>query len=153
MIQGGISPLAMKPKPYNKEKTMSNKIKISDVHVVEGNLYRAVGEDGELILYDCIVEAIVDGDIYHHKHVFRGLGESPDGFAYPVDAKSLAEKLVSRIIDAGMVIDLEHWVSAGNLSEREDPMDRLEREWSDNSDHFCDVDDGSICYENYNMGV
>ena len=129
-----------------------SKLLASHVYVVEGDLYRAVGEDGELILYDCVVEAIVDGDIYHHKHVFRGASEC-DGFTYPVNAKHFAEKLVARIHDAGDMIDPKHWDLVGNLSEREDPIDRLKREWSDTSDHYCDVDDGSICYENYNMGV
>jgi len=120
---------------------------ISDVRAVEGNLYKVWGEDCEYTVYDTVVEAIVDGDIYHHNHVFKGFFEDDhEGFNHPnMNAKEAADRLVGAVGDHG-IINLDHWELVGNLSELEDPMDRLEREWSDNSDHF-------ECYENYNVGV
>jgi hypothetical protein len=121
-----------------KNKGQKMNLFISDVMVVEGNLYQVMGEDEMLYVYDAVVQAIVDGDIYHHKHVFKGHVQDPDGFDHPnYNAKGDAEALMVRVSDHG-VINTDHWELVGNLSEMEDPLVRLEREWSDNSDHFVD---------------
>jgi len=122
------------------------RLQISQVYMVEGDLYNVMGEDEMLFCYDCVVEAIVDGDIYHHNHVFRGAGRNPEnGCFYPNrNCKAEAQELANRVAARGS-INLTHWELVGNLSEQDDPMDRLEREWSDNSDHF-------ECFENYVTG-
>ncbi len=103
---------------------------ISRVGAIEGDLYLVWGEDEELFLFDTVVEAIVDGDIYHHKHIFKGLVVDDEGINRPnMGAKDAADKLVGAVVDHG-VINLDHWVLVGNLSELEDPLVRLEREWS-----------------------
>lgn len=111
-------------------------MKVSTCYIVETDLYNVMGEDEMLTVYDVIVEALVDGDIYHHKHVFKGHVQDPDGFEHPNRyAKDDAQRLADRVNTKGF-INLEHWVLVGNLSEQEDPMDRLKREWADTSDHF-----------------
>ena len=112
-------------------------MKISTCYVVETDLYARMAEDEEIIVYDCIVEALVDGDIYHHKHVFKGAVQD-DEFGYwhvNRNCKDDAQHLADRVNTKGF-INLDHWVLVGNLSEQEDPMDRLKREWADTSDHF-----------------
>lgn len=130
----------------NKHNIKDKKMKLlaSILKVVEGDLYNITGEDELLYVYDCFVEAIVDGDIYHHNHVFYGHVQDDDGYEHPNrNAKNDAEDLVNRIHNSGCMIDTTHWRCVGNLSEQEDPLVRLEREWNTPDD----------CYENYNMGV
>lgn len=121
-----------------------SKLLVSNVYAVEGDLYQVMGEDEMLYVYDIVIEAVVDGDIYHHKHVFKGHLEIDMGQGYTAEHANMnckrdAEKLLARIYNEGNGwIDTDHWECVGNLSEQEDPLDRLEREWSDNSDHFCE---------------
>jgi hypothetical protein len=123
----------MKTTTTKKEKTMT-KLFISGVEVIQGDLYEVWGEDSKLVVFDTIVQAIVDGDIYHHNHVFKGVVQDPEGFEHPnMNAVNSAKTLANRVSDAGM-INTEHWICVGNLSEIEDPLVRLEREWS--SDHY-----------------
>jgi len=110
---------------------------ISSVNAIEGNLYEVWGEDSKLVVFDVIVEAVCDGAIYHHTHVFKGVVEDREGFAHPnFNAVKDADKLVARIADRGY-IDTSHWVSVGHVDDREDSLTRLERSWSDTSDHYC----------------
>ena len=116
---------------------MTRAIAVSTVDVIEGNVYEVWGEDSKLVVYDCLVQAICDGDIYLHNHTFKGTVEDREGFAHPnFHAKEDAERLANRVADHGF-INLDHWVSAGHVDELEDPLERLERSWSDTSDHYC----------------
>lgn len=111
--------------------------KIKSINALEGALYKVAGEDGELIVYDLLIEAILpNGDVYYHNHVFKGHVQDQEGFEHPnYNAKDDAHKLVKKILLNGN-INTKFWYKAGNITDRE-----------------CEVDDGSICYENENAGV
>jgi hypothetical protein len=112
------------------------KLLVSSVNVIEGDLYQIMGEDEMLVVYDTFIQAICDGDIYYHKHVFKGHGQDDDGFEHPNrNAVAHAENLANLVRDRGS-IDTSYWNCVGNISEIEDTMVRLEREWSDTSDHY-----------------
>lgn len=115
-----------------------NSFQVSSVHAIETDLYEVWGEDSKLVCYDMVVEVIVDGDIYHHKHVFKGCFRDEEGIMRPnMGCKEQAQRLAQRVANHGW-INTDHWNLVGNLSEIEDPMDRLQRAWSDYSDHFED---------------
>jgi hypothetical protein len=86
------------------------KKKVSKVEVIEGPLYEKYGEDSMVVCYDLWIEATVGDIIYRHKHVFRGMGETPEGFACPnFNAKPDAHRLAERVRKRG-VVNLKHWI-------------------------------------------
>ena len=114
------------------------KLFISEVNVIETDLYSRMAEDGEIIVYDCIVRAICDGDVYDHQVVFKGAFKDQYEGYYHVDynASKDAKRFCNRVAEAG-VINTDHWDCIGNLSEiMKTPEERLEEAWSDYSDHF-----------------
>ena len=123
----------------SKGDKMAKKIEIIDVNINEGSLYQLQSEDGPIVVYDLVVSAMdKDYNIYHHYYFFKGSFVDEEGFHRAnMGARYGAEKLVERIKEV-MVIDLEHWEKVGKLESREECLGRLEREWSDNSDHFRD---------------
>lgn len=94
------------------------------VNVCEGPLYQMMGEDEMLHVYDLWIEAIIDGDVYYHKHIFKGFVECevPEDcgggcFNYPnFNAKSEAERLAERVRKADS-INTDHWEFIGSYSE------------------------------------
>jgi len=112
------------------------KFHISDVMVIEGDIYDIMGEDEMLYVYDLQLQAIVDGDIYIHHHVFKGHCQDDDGFDHPNrNAKSDAEDLCAKVADRG-IIDTAHWDCIGNVSELPDPLEALKTAFADNSDYY-----------------
>lgn len=97
-------------------------IKIVNASRSEGPLYKVMGEDGELIVFDCGVSVLgVDGKVYVHKaFVVRGAVRSLEGFWCPnYNYKNLVAAFVARVEDRG-VIDLRYWEEL----REESPEDR-----------------------------
>jgi hypothetical protein len=120
----------------NGEKKMARLI-ISRVDVIETDLYAKWAEDCEIFVYDLIVRAYVDGEVYDHNHVFKGYVEDEEGFYHPnYGAKDAAHRLADRVADVS-AIDTDYWTCIGNLSEiYKTAEERLEEAWSDCSDHY-----------------
>ena len=111
---------------------------ISNVEVIETDLYERTAEDGKIVVYDLIVRAYIDGQVYDHNHVFKGAFKDEHEGYYHVNygAKDEAHRLADRVGSAG-VIDTAHWTCIGNLSELyKTQEERLEEAWSDVSDHY-----------------
>lgn len=109
---------------------------ISNVEVIETDLYEKWAEDSKIVVYDLIVRAYVDGEVYDHNHIFKGYIEDEEGFCHPnYSAKDAAHSLADRVANAGC-INTDHWTCIGNLSEiYKTAEERLEEAWSDYSDY------------------
>ena len=88
------------------------KFHVSRVEVIETDLYEVWGEDEKLVVYDLNVRAFVDGEIYDHKHIFKGVFKDEREGLYHADmgAKKHAHDLANRVADRG-IIDTDHWIS------------------------------------------
>jgi hypothetical protein len=90
---------------------------INDAYSSQTDLYELMGEDGMLVLYDVYIFSIADGEVYRHKHVFKGHVRDEDGFEHPnYNAQPDADRLVNQIRSKGK-INTDHWVCIGNISE------------------------------------
>jgi hypothetical protein len=63
------------------EKNM--KAFISLVEIIEGNLYELMGEDSKIFVFDSFIRVISDGEVYDHKHIFKGSFVDEDGINRP----------------------------------------------------------------------
>jgi hypothetical protein len=126
----------MKTKSNIGENKMA-KFFISSVEVIEGDLYELFSEDCKIFVFDSFIRAICDGEVYDHRHIFKGSFVDDEGINRPAmnavaDAHTLADQVSSR-----GYIDTKHWDCVGNLSEIMKSADeRLEEAWSDISDHY-----------------
>ena len=114
------------------------KLFISEVNVLETDLYSRMAEDGEIVVYDCIVRAICEGAVYDHKVIFKGAFKDQYEGYYHVDynAAKDAERLANRVAEAGS-INTDHWVAIGHVDEiYKSQEERLAESWSDISDHY-----------------
>jgi len=113
------------------------KLFVSEVNVIETDLYSRMAEDGEIIVYDCIVRAICDGEVYDHKVIFRGAFKDEYEGYYHVDynAKKQAHILADRVADVS-VINTDHWTAIGHVDEiYKTAEERLDEAWNDYSDY------------------
>ena len=93
----------------NRIKENTKMISVSSVNVIESNLYEVWGEDSKLVVYDLVVQAVCDKDVYNHVHVFKGYWEDDEGFNHPnYGAKEDAHRLAGKVLDRG-TINLLHW--------------------------------------------
>lgn len=94
-----------------------SKLFVSTVDVCEGYLYELMGEDSKLVCFDTTVRAYCDGDIYEHKHLFKGSFTDKEGIPRAnMSAVPNANYLANRVTERGF-INTEHWLHIGNLSE------------------------------------
>lgn len=78
---------------------------ITEVRVVEGNLYSTVGEDGETISFSCVVQALAyKGAWLQHKlFIAEGHSENEDGFSFAVDSRAAAQRFADRVSAQGFI--------------------------------------------------
>jgi len=111
-------------------------LKIEGVEVVEGCLYKKWAEDDYIYCYDLVVEALVDGKVYRHNHVFFGAFVDEEGYWYPnYNAKPDAHALAKRIEEKG-IINTKYWEYIREADDSDLVLTRLEEAWSDVSDHY-----------------
>ncbi len=92
---------------------MTSRIRINYVAAIEGPLYRVMGEDEELHVFDVVFRACccVTNRIWEHKtHYVRGAHKRPDGFMganynYKNEVRSFQDR-----VEARGTIDPAHWV-------------------------------------------
>jgi len=93
------------------------KLAISEVLVTEGDLYELMGEDSLIHIYDSSVQVVCDGDVYQHKHVFKGYFTDDYGFMRPdMGSSHAAHNLAIKVSNSGF-INTDHWLCVGNFSE------------------------------------
>jgi hypothetical protein len=108
------------------------KLYVSDVEIVETDLYERMAEDGAIIVYDCFVRVYCDGMVYDHEHVFKGAYKDQYEGYYHVNynCRKEAEKLANRVAEAGQ-INTDHWNEIGHVDEIfKTQEERLEEAWS-----------------------
>jgi hypothetical protein len=81
---------------------------ITEVRVVEGNLYSTVGEDGETISFSCVVQALAyKGAWLQHKlFLAEGHAENEDGFSFAVNSREAAQRFADRVSAQGFIESL-----------------------------------------------
>lgn len=112
-------------------------LKIESVEVIEGILYKKWAEDDYIYCYDLVVEALVEGKIYRHNHVFFGAIEDEETGNWHVNynAKPDAHKLAERVEKKG-IINSKYWEYIREADDSDLIEERLMKAWSDVSDHY-----------------
>lgn len=80
-------------------------VKITEAHVVEGNLYEFAGEDCMKVTFDCrIIATGTDGKTYMMDQIFAGKGFDPDtGFDYVINSREDANAVLVRVLARGCI--------------------------------------------------
>lgn len=112
-------------------------LKIEGVEVIEGPLYKKWAEDDYIYCYDLVVDAVVDGKVYRHNHVFFGAfcNDETGNWYVNYNSKSDAHKLADAVAKKG-IINSKYWEYIREADDSDLVLARLEEAWSDVSDHY-----------------